>query len=191
MAGSVVVTNWTPDVVALLEEGVEVANRAANRNAAMIVYPAKWVRKHPIIVTYVVNGSMVLYRLRVNFKDLVRNGVSVFGFDVVAGPDHVTGKVDAGAEYVITSEKAAVSVRIYFDEEEGRFKGFGTIVAWAEDLKRELERRGSAEKVLESYVRWVEKNFDVNILKGIGVPRTTSIDIKDGDLARLDFELGV
>lgn len=191
MAGSVVVTNWTPDVVALLEEGVEVANRAANRDAAMIVYPAGGKSEHPIIVTYVVNGRIILGRLEERFKDLVKYGVSVFGFDVVAGPTHVTGKVDADAEYVITSGEAAVEVRIYFDEKEGRFKGFGTVVAWAEDLKRMLEKKGSAEKVLESYVRWVEKNFNANILKGVGAPRATSIDIEDGGMARIDFELGV
>ncbi len=190
MAGSVVVTNWTPDVVALLEEGVEVANRAANRNAVMIVYPMEKKRELPIIVTYVVNGSMVLHRLKMKFEDLVRNGVSVFGFDVVAGPTHVTGRVSAGAEYVITSEKAAVEVSIYFEEEEGRFKGFGTVVAWEEDLRKQLEKKGSVEKVLEGFVRWVEKNFNANILKGVGAPRPTDIEIKPGDMARIDFELG-
>lgn len=191
MAGSVVVTNWTPDVVALLEEGVEVANRAANRNAAMIVYPAKEKRELPIIVTYVVNGRMVLGRLEERFKDLVKHGVSVFGFDVVAGPAHVTGKVNADAEYVITSEKAAVSARVYFDEEEGRFKGFGRVVVWEEDLRRQLEKKGSVEKVLEGFVRWVEKNFNANILEGVGAPRPIDIEVKAGDMARIDFELGV
>ena len=190
MAGSVVVTNWTPNVVALLEEGVKVANRAANRNAAMIVYPLKEKRESPVIVTYVVNGRMILARLKEKFEDLIVNGVSVFGFDVVAGPAHVTGEVDADAKYVITSEKAAVEVRVYFDEGEGRFKGFGTVMLWEEDFARELEKKGSVEKVLEVFVKWVEKNFNANILKGVGVPKPTNIEINAGGMARIDFELG-
>ncbi|GAB6136808.1 hypothetical protein JCM16307_23570 [Thermococcus prieurii] len=185
MAGSLVIWNWNPGVMALLKEGVEAASRAANRDAAVMFYNDDVTnRENPIAVTYIMNGSMILRRLVDNFESLVRNGIRAVGFDVEAGPNAATGGVTSEAEYVLTSDKAAVKVRIYLDEETGKFKGFGVAVVWAEDIKGK-----TAKEALEPLIKWVEKNFNVNILKGVGEPRLTDLYVNN-DIAKLYFELG-